>query len=87
MKGLRGFGDFQAIFRYSSKIIHFLLMNDGFKRDDSVEDSFNTLKAAMTHMPVLALPAFVKLFETETYTSGIGVRAVLLQAKKTIAYL
>jgi hypothetical protein len=50
------------------------------------DHSFNTLIDKLTHAPLLQLPDFSKTFELECDASGIGIRDVLLQEGKPIAY-
>ncbi|WVZ63902.1 hypothetical protein U9M48_013496 [Paspalum notatum var. saurae] len=50
------------------------------------EQAFNTLKDKLTHTPLLELPDFGKTFELECDVSGIGIRGVLLQEGKPVAY-
>ncbi|WVZ95411.1 LOW QUALITY PROTEIN: hypothetical protein U9M48_041179 [Paspalum notatum var. saurae] len=51
------------------------------------EHSFQALKHALCHAPVLALPNFTLPFELETDACATGVGAVLLQQGHPLAYL
>jgi RNase H-like domain found in reverse transcriptase len=48
---------------------------------------FETLKKAMCEAPVLAMPNFAESFILETDACDKGVRVVLMQGKRLIAYL
>ncbi|KAH9649038.1 hypothetical protein KPL70_025831 [Citrus sinensis] len=48
--------------------------------------AFNTIKKAMTTVPVLSLPNFYLPFILEMDASGYGIRAVLMQEQCPIAY-
>ncbi|KAA0060678.1 putative retroelement pol polyprotein [Cucumis melo var. makuwa] len=63
-----------------------LLKKGGFKWNKDAEESFRKLKSAMMSLPTLALPNFTLPFEIETDASGFGVGAVLIQAKRPIAF-
>ncbi|KAA0037013.1 peroxidase 64 [Cucumis melo var. makuwa] len=63
-----------------------LLKKRGFKWNEDAEESFQKLKSAMMSLPTLALPNFTLPFEIETNASGFGVGAVLIQAKRPIAF-
>lgn len=58
-----------------------------FLWDDSAQQAFTTLKAAMCSTPVLALPNFKEQFGLETDACDTSIRAVLIQNNRPIAYL
>ncbi|TYK22628.1 transposon Tf2-1 polyprotein isoform X1 [Cucumis melo var. makuwa] len=60
--------------------------NGAFKWIVETEEAFVKLKNAMMTLTVFALPDFSLPFEIETDASGYGIRVVLIQAKRLIAY-
>ena len=58
----------------------------GFKWGETQEKAFQTLKAKLCFAPLLKLPDFANTFELECDASGIGIGAVLMQDKQSIAY-
>jgi hypothetical protein len=63
-----------------------LLKKDGFTWNAAATAAFQTLKAAVTSAPVLALPDFTRPFVVECDASTHGFGAVLIQDKHPITY-
>jgi hypothetical protein len=57
-----------------------------FKWGEAQQKAFEDLKTKLTTTPVLALPDFGKTFEIECDGSGIGIRGMLMQERRPIAY-
>ena len=57
-----------------------------FKWGNSQEKAFQELKKRLTEAPLLVLPDFTKTFEVECDASGIGIRGILMQQGKPVAY-
>lgn len=49
--------------------------------------AFSTLKQALIHAPVLAVPDFSETFYVETDASNLGVGAMLLQRGHPLAFI
>ena len=63
-----------------------LLKKDSFVWTPEAANAFQKLKGAVSNPPVLALPNFTKPFIVECATSGVGLRAVLMQDHRPIAF-
>ncbi|XP_070013178.1 uncharacterized mitochondrial protein AtMg00860-like [Nicotiana sylvestris] len=93
---VRALRDFVGLTRYYRKYVQNygiicrplteLLRKDTFKWIEEAETSFETLKAAMTNTPVLALPDYNQKFIVEIDASHSGIRAVLMQKGRPITY-
>ena len=56
------------------------------KWTEATDRNFKLLKKKITKKPNLALPSFDKVFQVETYSSGIVVGVVLSQEQRLVAY-
>jgi Reverse transcriptase (RNA-dependent DNA polymerase)/RNase H-like domain found in reverse transcriptase len=63
-----------------------LLKKNSFEWNLEANQAFEKLKVLLTQAPVLALPNFDKMFELDCDASRVGIRAVLSQEKKPVAY-
>lgn len=93
IRGVRGFlglaGYYRNFIRHFGCIaasLNQLLSKEGFKWSEAAELAFNKLKESLTFPPILCLPDFSQHFVIEYDASGIGIRAVLSQNNRPIAY-
>lgn len=64
-----------------------MLKKDSFLWSEESTTAFTALKQALVTSSVLKLPDFSKKFTIETYASGRGIGAVLMQENHPIAYI
>lgn len=93
VKSLRGFlgltGHYQRFVRdYGKTTIPLteLVKKDGFTWNAEVEETWETLKKAMTKALVLSLPDFRQSFHIKCDAFGRGMGAILMQERRPIAY-
>ena len=57
-----------------------------FKWTEATDRNFNLLKKKITKKPILDFPSFDKVFQVETYASGMTIGAIMSQEQRPIAY-
>lgn len=93
VRSVRGFlglaGYYRKFIRHFGGIaapLNRLLTKNGFQWTEDAAAAFTALKQALITAPVLGLPDFSQPFVIECDTSGFGIRAVLTQFNRPIAY-
>lgn len=74
-------------YRIIAKPLTNMLKKDGFEWNEASIEAFDQLKKVMTQTPVLALPDFSKPFTIYTDACSEGIGAVLIQEKRSLAYI
>lgn len=64
-----------------------LLKKGGFNWDEAASTTFYNLKHVMTVAPVLALPEFNKPLILEVDAFNTGVRAMVMQNRRPLAFM
>lgn len=72
--------------RKAGSLYQLLKKEDKFNWNPACEESFETLKLALTTTPVLVYPDFNKEFTITTDASGTGYGAILEQEGRVVAY-
>jgi hypothetical protein len=63
-----------------------MLWKNSFSWNNAAKEAFQLLKIVVTQAPVLALPNFEQPFVIECDASGVGIRAILMQNSRPIAF-